>query len=345
MGFAPLLKPVMSRRFPLSILLLPTLLLTAVVLTPGQGKLERPTGSERVPLGSIRGRVNLPDGSYGDEAIKITLSTLRGTMTTIYAESQGQFEFPGIAPGTYYLEFEADRRRFHPISETVQVYRDMPSIVTVSLRPIKPTEGSKADTVSVAELKEKVPDKARKEFEKATLAGNQGRIDEAIAHLQKAIDIHPTFIRAHNDLGTYFLAQGKLDNAEESFRKAIALDSKAFNPLLNLGIVLVHKHEFLAATEQLTKALTLEPNSPAAHLYAGLAHMGSNNLDSAEKDLKAAYAMGGSKFGVALYHLGQVYMNRGDRASALKSFEQYLSVVPDARNADQVQKLIAMLRP
>jgi tetratricopeptide (TPR) repeat protein len=287
----------------------------------------------------------MPDGSYGDEAVKITLSTMRGAVTTIYAETQGQFEFEGVAAGTYYLEFEADRQRFHPVSETVQVYRNMPTILTVSLRPIKPGGSSKPDTVSVNELKEKVPDKARKEFEKASRAGSQGRIDEAIAHLEKAISIFPSFSRAHNDLGTYFLAQGKLDQAEESFRKAIALDSTAFNPLLNLGIVLVHKQQFVAATDQLTRALSLEPNSPAAHLYAGLAFMGSNNLDAAEKELKAAYSQGGQKYGVALYHLGQLYMNRGDRASALKSFQEYLSVVPDARNAKQVEKLIAMLHP
>jgi len=60
--------------------------------------------------------------------------------------------------------------------------------------------------------------------------------------------------------------------------------------------------------------------------------------------LKLAYSLGGSKFGISLYHLGQLYMNRGDRAAALKSFEEYLSVVPDAQNAPQVRKLIAILR-
>jgi len=37
-------------------------------------------------------------------------------------------------------------------------------------------------------------------------------------------------------------------------------------------------------------------------------------------------------------------MARGDHPAALKSFEEYLSVVPDARNAQQVKQLIAMLR-
>jgi len=306
---------------------------------------DRITEPDRMSQGSIRGRVILPNGSYTDEAVKITLSTVRGALATVYAESQGQFEFSGVQPGTYYLEFEADRQRFDVVSETVQVYRGMPTVISVTLKPIRPGEGSKPGTVSVAELRQKVPDKARKEFEKATAAANENKIDDAIAHLRTAISIFPTFIRAQNDLGTYLLSQGKLDEAEEAFRKAIELDATIFNPILNLGIVLVHKHAFAEAADRLTKALSLEPNSPAAHLYAGLAFVGLEKLDAAEKDFKAAYALGGPKFGVALYHLGQLYMNRGDNAAALQSFQQYLSVVPDARNAPQVQKLIAMLRP
>jgi tetratricopeptide (TPR) repeat protein len=334
----------MSRTLPLSILCFLTLLTVSANSNAQRRPGERIPENERTTQGVIRGRVILPNGSFTDEAVKITLSTLRGSLAIIYTESQGHFEFQGVTPGTYYLEFEADRQRYRVVNETVQVYRGMPTVISVTLKPINPGDGSKPGTVSVTELKEKVPDKARKEFEKASVAGSQGRTDEAIAHLRRAISIFPAFVRAHNDLGTYLLAQGKLDEAEEAFRQAIALDESAFHPVLNLGIVLVHKQAFAEAAAQLNKALTLEPNSPAAHLYAGLASLGVEKLEAAEKDLKQAYTLGGQKYGVALYHLGQLYMNRGDRAEALKSFEQYLSVVPDARNAQQVQKLIAMLR-
>jgi tetratricopeptide (TPR) repeat protein len=335
----------MSHTRGLNIVILAISLFLGSVLVHAQGRPgERSTESPRTSQGSIRGRVILPSGSYTDEAVKITLSTLRGTMATIYTESQGVFEFQDVPPGTYYLEFEADRRHFQSVQETVQVYRGMPSVISVTLRPIGPAANSKPDTVSLAELKEKVPEKAQKEFDKASGAGAQGKTDEAIAHLRKAISIYPAFIRAHNDLGTFLLAQGNLDEAEEAFRKALALDPNSFNPLLNLGIVLVHKHSFVEAVDRLTKALTIQPDSPAAHLYAGQAFMATDKTEAAESNLKAAYSLGGSKYGVALYHLGQFYLNRGDRAAALKSFEEYLSVVPDAQNAQQVRKLITMLR-
>ena len=333
---------------PLSTLFAGILALSVAVCVHGQ--VRRPDditpSSERLASGAIRGRVILPNGSYSDEAVKITLSSLRGTLATIYTETQGEFEFTGVQPGTYYLEFEANRQAYELVNETVQVYKGTPTVITVTLRPIglKSVSRVPSESVSVAELKEKVPEKARKEFEKASLAGAKGQTDEAINHLRKAIVIFPSFIRAHNDLGTYLLSQGKLDDAEEELKKAVALDATAFNPRLNLGIVLVHKQAFAEAHEHLREALALEPNSPPAHLYAGLSLAAMEKLDPAEIDFKAAYSLGGPKYGIALYHLGQLYMARGDHPAALKSFEQYLSVVPDAHNAQQVKQLIAMLR-
>jgi tetratricopeptide (TPR) repeat protein len=288
----------------------------------------------------------MPNGSFADEAVKITLSNIRGTLATVYSETQGQFEFQGVQPGTYYLEFEANRQVYAVVSETVQVYRGAPTVLNVTLRPLVAERDKRTppSAISVSELKEKVPEKARKEFDKATVASAAGQTDLAIEHLKKAIEIYPLFVRARNDLGTFLLSQGKLDEAEEQLRQAIKLDDAAFNPKLNLGIVLVHKHEFIEADEKLRKALLQEPNSPAAHLYSGLALLGLEKLDAAETHFKSAYSLGGSKYGLALYHLGQLYVTRGDNPSAIKSFEEYLSVVPDARNAQQVKQLIAMLR-
>lgn len=303
------------------------------------------TSSEKRSHGAIRGRVVMPNGSFSDEAVKITISTLKGPVAVIYTETQGQFEVQEVQPGTYYLEFEANRQVYDTINETVTVYRGMPAVVTVTLRARGIGARRNApEAVSVAELSEKVPDKARKEFEKATAAAGNGRTDEAIGHLRKALEIFPAFVRARNDLGTYLLSQGKLDEAEEELRKALSFDEHSFNPTLNLGIVLVHKHAFAEANEKLAKALSLQPTSPAAHLYSGLALVGVEKLNQAETAFKTAYSSGGPKYGVALYHLGQLYLSRGENQAALKSFEEYLSVVPDAQNAQQVKQLIAMLR-
>ena len=107
---------------------------------------------------------------------------------------------------------------------------------------------------------------------------------------------------------------------------------------------MVHQRKFAEAMSILRTANSLEPNSPSAQLYSGLAAMGLGDLEAAEKDLKTAYSIGGPRFALALFHLGQLYLSKGDRDSALNSFQLYLHEVPDAANAEQVRKTIAMLR-
>ena len=285
----------------------------------------------------------MPDGSFVASSVRITLHTLSTNVTTIYTDSQGQFEFPKLTPALYNLEVEADRQNFEVVHETVQVYRGMPSTVTITLKPKKNASETKRDvgTVTVVELTQKIPPKALKEYKRSREARN---VDEAILHLQKAISIFPDYVRAHADLGAYLLTQGKLDEAAESLQKAVSLDPQSFYQTLNLGIVLVRQQRFLEASQLLKKASSLQPSSTIAHYYLGLAFLGLDELDAAEAALKTSLTLGGSEYAIALFHLGELYMKRGDQQSALRAFQDYLAAVPDARNANQVRKLIDMLR-
>lgn len=313
----------------------------------GQPELTRPNrDDDKSTLGSIRGRVMLPDGNYVSGSVKVTLQTLRETVNTIFSDNQGQFEFPDLIPGNYQIEADpTDRNSFEVTTESVQVFKGAPSIVNVTLKIHDVRKNpDKPGTVSVAELDRSVPSGARKEFEKANKALQNGLADEAIAHLRKSIEIHPGFVMAYNDLGVQLLSQGKLNEAAEALQRAVSLDPKAFNPALNLGIVLVHLHRFPEANEMITRALTIQPSSPAARLYSGLALKGLGDFDNAARNLLAAYETGGPHYAEALFYLGQTYLTQGNRDLCLKFFERYLAEVPNAANADQVRKMIAALR-
>lgn len=294
--------------------------------------------------GSIRGRIVMSNGNFVAEEIKVTLMNARETVSVVYTYNQGQFEFRGLSPGNFILEVEGDRQRYETRTEAVQVYKGTPTVVTIPLKEKESPGVRTASSVSVSELDRSIPAEARKEFEKASKASGEGKTEEVVTHLRRAVSIYPRFVMAYNDLGAQLLAQGKLDEAAEELATAVRLDEKAFNPALNLGIVLVHQHRFAEAAVILGKANSLEANSPSARLYSGLASMGLGNLEAAERDFKAAYAFGGSKFAVAHFHLGQLYLSRGDKEAALNSFQTYLKEVPDAVNGEQVRKTIAMLR-
>ena len=327
-----------------------TLLLALLLSAAAAAQTGRRVTAPASPVaeGVIRGRVLLADGRPVTQAIKVTLKVMTGDYNVAYTDQQGQFEFNNLNPGSYTVEAEADREReLETATERVQIVRNAPALVTLVLRG-KGGDGAgarrPAGVVSAGELDRAVPPKAAAEFERASRAAHDGKTAEAVAHLEKAVSIHPDYLMAQNDLGTQLLALGRLEEAEEHLRKAVGLDAKAFNPRLNLTIVLAERRRYPEAAEAAEQALQLNPASPAAHLYAGLAHAGLEDFERAEKELTAAYTLGGAPFALAQFHLGQLYLNRGERALALKAFETYLRDMPDAANAEQVKRVIGVLR-
>lgn len=318
-------------------------LLLSAASSLAQGGRLRGGGDARA--GSIRGKVVLPGGGSVSEPIKISLSDARGPHGFIYTDSQGVFEMRGIAPGEYTLEAEAERRpSFEVVTERVVVQRDGATAVMLYLKERRAEGARKAAVVSATELGQKVPEGAAREFERASKAGREGRTAEAVAHLRQALAIFPGYLMARNDLGTYLLAEGKLEEAAAELRAAVALDPKAFNPRLNLGIVLLRQNKFGEAAESLERALALNAGDPSAQLFAGLAHASLGVPERAERELRAAYELGGKPYALALFHLGRLRMEQGRRDAAVEALEAYLRETPDAANAGEARRMIAMLR-
>lgn len=69
--------------------------------------------------------------------------------------------------------------------------------------------------------------------------GDQGKFEEAIAILRKAVAIDPLFAPGHSNLGEVLKAQGSYEEAIVAYRKAIELDPKSAGHV-NLGMVLKH---------------------------------------------------------------------------------------------------------
>jgi Flp pilus assembly protein TadD len=51
-----------------------------------------------------------------------------------------------------------------------------------------------------------------------------GRLDEAISHLQKALQLNPGYAKAHNNLGNAFLQKGNVTEAIAHFQQALQLE-------------------------------------------------------------------------------------------------------------------------
>jgi Tfp pilus assembly protein PilF len=89
----------------------------------------------------------------------------------------------------------------------------------------------------------------------------QGRIDEAIAQCEIAIQLDPEFGNPYNDIGVYLMQQQKLDEAIpwlEKAKQAKRYEPRHF-PYLNLGRVYAAKGMLQKALEEFRGALKLNP--------------------------------------------------------------------------------------
>ena len=84
-----------------------------------------------------------------------------------------------------------------------------------------------------------------------------GRIDDAIAECQKAIEVDPTFGNPYNDIGSYLIMKGQIDEAIPWLERALQApryESYCY-PHMNLGRVYETKRDWLRAKDEYRKAL------------------------------------------------------------------------------------------
>jgi tetratricopeptide (TPR) repeat protein len=97
----------------------------------------------------------------------------------------------------------------------------------------------------------------------------EGRVDEATAQFQKALEIQPDYVHAHYNLGIALDREGRLDEAIDQFRKTLEVLTDDLETHINLGIALAQKGLPDQAMVEFRKALEIEPDNPDAHNNLG----------------------------------------------------------------------------
>ena len=98
------------------------------------------------------------------------------------------------------------------------------------------------------------------------------------------------------------------------------------------------------AVAELSKAAESIPDSARTRLQLGGALLQLGRLDDAERELLAAYRLGGAQMGGVQLMLGQIYFIERKYENARRAFEQYLTDVPIAPNAKEVRAFIEKIK-
>jgi tetratricopeptide (TPR) repeat protein len=120
---------------------------------------------------------------------------------------------------------------------------------------------------------------------------DQNKLDWAIAHFQKAIQIQPNYADAHCNLGNTFLQQGNLRDAIICYQEALTIDPNFEEVYYNLGTSLAELNRLDEAITFLHAAITVNPNFADAHYNLASALVKMNERDLALMAYQRAIAL------------------------------------------------------
>jgi len=87
----------------------------------------------------------------------------------------------------------------------------------------------------------------------------KGKMDEAVEHCEKALQIDPNQAFAHSALGLAFLQKGRLDEAVGHLERAVEITQSSADHS-NLGVALLQMGRVNEALAHYDKALQIDPN-------------------------------------------------------------------------------------
>lgn len=275
------------------------------------------------------------------------LNEVDSVLQTVKTDGSGAFIFRKLSDGTFQIRVQASGTGYEGQVKRVELTRPhgfgaATEEIDIVLPPRRITSlTAKPGVLFVQE----VPEPARRLYEKgAELIQKSERRQEALAALEKAVEIFPQYFDALEMLGSERVKQQEFDLAVPVLTKAVEVNSRAYLSWYALGVAQYHLKQLPTAIESLRRALSLNEKSVNTNLWLGIALRQLARLDEAETYLKQANVLAELKLAEAHWQLALLYNQLKRYAEAADELEIFLKVQPDSRDAQQIKKLIQRLR-
>jgi Flp pilus assembly protein TadD len=167
------------------------------------------------------------------------------------------------------------------------------------------------------------PASAEGHFQLGTLLLNEKRVNEALQPLQRATELRPDWSDAFNNLGAVLMLRGDRDAARQAFDKAIALNPRSAQALFNRGRLLMVERRPKDALLVFLDSLRVKPDDPDTRAAAAAAQAEIGDVSGAILNYREALRL------------------RPDMVSALTELAWILAARPtaDASQPDEAVRL------
>ncbi len=160
----------------------------------------------------------------------------------------------------------------------------------------------------------------------------QGRIAEAMARYDAALQTDPQCARAHLNRGNILLADGRLDEARSAYQLAITCDPQYAAARFNLGNLNSRAGEFEPALLNYRAAIGLRPDFADAFVAMANVLDGLGRTDEAVKSYERALAIN-PEYAEVHFNLGVLATSQGRLDEAANSLRRAVEIRPDYAQA------------
>jgi len=169
----------------------------------------------------------------------------------------------------------------------------------------------------------------------------KGKVEEAIVHYNKALELDPTYSEAHFNLGNAVLRLGRVGEAIAHYERALEANPNNIPAHYNLAGVLAQSGRMDAAIDHYKRILEKDPNHAAAHNNLGVALGRVGRVEEAVAQYVKALDLNPGN-AEAHYNLGNTLLQSGRVTEAMAHYQKALELNPN--NAAAHNKLGGILR-
>jgi tetratricopeptide (TPR) repeat protein len=298
---------------------------------------------------AIFGHVRDANGN-GVGSIRVSLlNENEQTLSTVFADNSGRFQFRNLSEGTYLVRVEPAGTPFEEQTQRIELQSasrlasstEDPWMVDFSLKLRKGETGTAAPGVVFLQP---VPPEAREQYGKGVVSLNDKKTEMGIQSLQKAIEIFPDYFLALELLGTEYVKGGLYDNAVPILSRAIQVNPDASKCLYALGVAHLKTNRSAEAVNWLQRAADKDPKSANVYMMLGLSYGNLGSLSESETAFKKAYLLGRSNVADVHYYLAGIYNKQQKYSEAARELELFLKEAKDIKDPAQIKGMIAKFK-
>jgi len=166
----------------------------------------------------------------------------------------------------------------------------------------------------------------------ATQLLSQGKADEAIPELQRALQHEPNNVEFHYYLAHAYMIKSQYAQAESEFLRVLSRDLNNNGARYNLGMVYINQGKLPEARKTFLDMLALDPKDADAHHGLGAVASAEGNHQSAAAEYKQAVELDPENGDY--YALGMAYMKVRQTDDAIASFQQAQKMYNDDQDLE-----------